>query len=113
MLPHCRTKQRDWAWHAPRQRAITHLIISQIDWLRRAGTDVQANDDVLLTITARQREILIHLLGGDSRKQVARKLKLSEHTVNDYIKDLYRRLEVTSNIQLLAKFMPAGRRLVP
>jgi DNA-binding CsgD family transcriptional regulator len=91
-----------------RQRAITHLIISQIDWLHRAGTDVEANDDVLLTITARQREILVHLLGGDRRKEVARKLRLSEHTVNDYIKDLYRRLKVSSNTQLLAKFLPSG-----
>ena len=95
----------------PRQRAITHLIIGQIDWLHRAGTDVEANDDVLLTITSRQREILIHLLGADGRKQIARKLKLSEHTVNDYIKDLYRRLQVSSNTQLLAKFMPARRPL--
>jgi DNA-binding CsgD family transcriptional regulator len=94
-----------------RQRVITHLIISQIDWLHRAGTDVEANDDALLNITSRQREILIHLLGGDGRKQVARKVKLSEHTVNDHIKDLYRRLGVQSNTQLLAKFLPAARPL--
>jgi hypothetical protein len=29
-------------------------------WLHRAGTDVEANDDVQLTITARQREVLTH-----------------------------------------------------
>jgi DNA-binding CsgD family transcriptional regulator len=36
---------------------------------------------------------------------------LSKHTVNDHIKDLYRRLGVQSNTQLLAKFLPAGRPL--
>jgi DNA-binding CsgD family transcriptional regulator len=95
----------------PRERAITHLIIGQIDWLHRAGTDVEANEDLLFSITDRQREILVHLLGGDGRKQVARKLGLSEHTVNDYIKDLYRRLKVSSNTELLAKFIPARRPL--
>jgi DNA-binding CsgD family transcriptional regulator len=94
----------------PRQRAITHLITGQIDWLHRAGTDVEANTDVLLSITPRQREILVHLLGGDSRKQIASKLSLSTHTVNDYIKDLYRRLNVSSNTELLAKFIPSRPR---
>lgn len=35
-------------------------------------------------------------------------LDLSEHTVADYLKGIYRKLGVNSRAELLAKFIPAG-----
>jgi DNA-binding CsgD family transcriptional regulator len=87
-----------------RDRCVVHVVFSQIDWLHRAGTDVPAADDVL-RLSPRQRQVLILLLGGDSRKQVARKLGISEHTVTDYMKALHRHFNVSSRGELLAKFM--------
>jgi transposase len=36
------------------------------------------------------------LISGDSRKQIAQKLNLSEHTVSDYLKEIYRNFGVNS-----------------
>lgn len=92
-----------------RQRRLVHLITSQIDWLHRADTDVPGNSDRLLSLTPRQREVLIHLLGGASRKEIAARINLSEFTVADYIKVIYRALAVKSRAELLSLFMAGGR----
>lgn len=94
----------------PRERALIHLVVSQLDWLHRAGTDVPANTDALRELTPRQREILVHLLGGDSRKEVAAKLGLSHYTVHDHVKGIYKVLGVNTGAELLARFLPAGGR---
>lgn len=89
---------------ADRERCLAHLVLGQIDWLHRADTAVPAADRVA-DLTARQRQVLLLLMGGDGRKQVARKLGLSDHTVADYTKVLYRHFDVNSRAELLAKFM--------
>ena len=45
------------------------------------------------------------VLEGDSEKQVALKLKLSPHTVHEYVKDLYAELGVSSRGELLAQWV--------
>jgi DNA-binding CsgD family transcriptional regulator len=87
-----------------RQRCVIHAIVGQVDWLHRAGVDVPAAPRVQ-PLGPRLRQVLLLLLGGDSRKQVAGKLKLSEHTVTDYIKALYRHFGVSSRAELLAQFL--------
>jgi len=54
-------------------------------------------------LSPRQEQTLRHLLNGDSEKQVARKLQLSQHTVHVYVKALYRRFGVSTRAELLAK----------
>jgi DNA-binding CsgD family transcriptional regulator len=56
-----------------------------------------------LELSPRQEQTLQLLLNGDSEKQVARKLELSRHTIHVYVKELYRRFEVSSRAELLAK----------
>jgi DNA-binding CsgD family transcriptional regulator len=56
-------------------------------------------------LSPRMEQTLRHLLGGDSEKQVARKLDLSQHTVHVYVKALYRRYGVSSRAELLAKHL--------
>ncbi len=53
-------------------------------------------------LPSRVRQTLECLLEGDSEKQVAKRLGLSQHTVHQYVKDLYRRLGVSSRAELLA-----------
>src|SRR5690606_8864747 len=78
-----------------RERLIVHAALQQVDWLHREGTGVPVRDHVL-ELTPRQRQVLLLLLAGDGRKRIAAKLGISEHTVSDYLKDIYRRLNVTS-----------------
>lgn len=47
------------------------------------------------------------LIDGDSRKQVASKLGISEHTVSDYLKTVYAKFSVNSRAELLSKFIAA------
>lgn len=53
-------------------------------------------------LTSRQRQVLAALLLGRSPVEVARELGVSEHTVNDHRKAIYRRLGVTSRSELAA-----------
>jgi DNA-binding CsgD family transcriptional regulator len=59
----------------------------------------------LLELSPRQEQTLRHLLNGDSEKQVAKKLALSQHTVHVYVKALYRRFGVSSRAELLSKHL--------
>jgi DNA-binding CsgD family transcriptional regulator len=61
--------------------------------------------DIHLALSPRQQQTLQHLLSGDSEKQVARKLGLSQNTIHVHVKALYRRFGVSSRGELLAKHL--------
>jgi DNA-binding CsgD family transcriptional regulator len=94
--------------YEPREVAIVQLVANQVDWLHHIDPPPVAAEPGLRDLTPRDREVLLHLVGGGSRKQIARKLGLSEHTVGDHIKTLHRRLNVNSRSELMAKFLPAA-----
>ncbi|MGC4004753.1 MAG: helix-turn-helix transcriptional regulator [Pirellulales bacterium] len=91
-----------------RERNIVHVLFQQVDWLHRDGADAPANSQ-FIELSPRERQVLMLLLGGDSRKLVASKLKLSEYTVGDYLKEIYRKFSVNSRSQLLSHFIAGGK----
>ena len=95
--------------YTPREIALAHLVLGQVDWLHEHAPSPAAKADGLSRLTPREREVLIHLLGGDSKQQIAAKLGLSAHTIGDYLKAIYKRLGVTTRGELMAKFLPLGR----
>ena len=56
-------------------------------------------------LSPRLRQTLGCLLEGDSEKQVAARLNLSQTTTHQYVTALYRRFRVQSRAQLLAHVM--------
>ena len=50
----------------------------------------------------RLRRTLGHLLRGESEKEIARTLGLSQHTVHEYVGQLYRHFNVRSRAELMA-----------
>jgi len=56
-------------------------------------------------LSRRMEQTLRSLLGGDSEKQVAAKLGLSQHTVHVYVKALYKKYGVSSRGELLAMWV--------
>ena len=56
-------------------------------------------------LSRRMEQTLRSLLGGDSEKQVAAKLGLSQHTVHVYVKQLYKKYAVSTRAELLAKWV--------
>jgi DNA-binding CsgD family transcriptional regulator len=92
---------------SPRDVCIAHLVTHEIDWLHREGTNVPAAAHVN-DLSHRQRQVMFQVLSGDSVKQVARKLSMSAFTVNDHLKQIYRRFGVNSRGELLAQFLAGG-----
>ncbi|MGH4030261.1 helix-turn-helix transcriptional regulator [Actinomycetota bacterium Odt1-20B] len=57
-------------------------------------------------ISGRERTVVEHALEGLAVKQIARRLDLSPHTVNDHFKAVYRKTGVTGREELLASLSP-------
>jgi DNA-binding CsgD family transcriptional regulator len=53
-------------------------------------------------LTAREREVTEALLQGTSRTRLARRLRMSEHTVGDHLRNVYRKAGVASRGELAA-----------
>ena len=53
-------------------------------------------------LTPRVRQVLAHLLDGDGDKRIAVRLNLSPHTINEYIKVIFRHFGVRARSELLA-----------
>ncbi|HEV7302161.1 MAG TPA: LuxR C-terminal-related transcriptional regulator [Tepidisphaeraceae bacterium] len=68
------------------------------------ATFAQPPDDIA-DLPPRLRQTLAGLLEGDSEKQVARHLNISPHTVHVYVKALYKRFNVASRGELLARWV--------
>jgi DNA-binding NarL/FixJ family response regulator len=66
-----------------------------------AGSGMRIED-----LPPRARQVLALSLCGHSRKTIAEKLELSEHTVVDYLKQIYKQFGVNSRVQLLSRFIP-------
>ncbi|APW63912.1 helix-turn-helix transcriptional regulator [Paludisphaera borealis] len=56
----------------------------------------------------RARQVLACLLEGDGDKQAAARLRLSPHTVNQYVKLIFRHFGVSSRTELLARWIRRG-----
>lgn len=88
-----------------RERNIMHVFNVELRRLYREGRLSLVDGPHL---SPREREVLDLLLKGRSEKQAAAALELSRYTVNDYVKSLYRKYDVSSRGELLARFV-AGR----
>jgi DNA-binding CsgD family transcriptional regulator len=95
------------AGYTPRDAAIVDLVFQQVPWIHNEALKAPALSNVF-ELSPRERQVMLHLLGGDTRKQVAAKLRLSEHTVADYLKVIYRKLGIKSRAELFAKFIHGG-----
>lgn len=83
---------------------LVESISESLGWMHHLVTSVEASQHVL-SLSPRERQVVVLLIEGDSRKDVATKLGLSEHTVGDYVKEIYRKFSVNSRAELLAKFI--------
>lgn len=87
-----------------RERKIAYIITSEVEWLHRSGIpeiDLAPVDD----LSPRQRHVMLILLSGRSRKDLAAELSISTHTANEYVSEVYARLGVHSRAELMARFI--------
>lgn len=71
-----------------------------------AGRSAAADEE----LTPRQQEILEHLASGMLYKEIATALGVSYDTVNNHIRQIYRKLHIRSRSQAVAKFYASRRR---
>jgi PAS domain S-box-containing protein len=78
-----------------------------------AGTagvgEVPANHPDIALLSPREREILSELVGGQRVPAIATKLFISQHTVRNHLKSIYRKLEVPNQAALIDRIRSIGR----
>jgi len=62
-------------------------------------------DDIDSRLTNAQKRVFDRLLTGDAEKVIARRLKISRHTVHSHVREIYRLLNVRSRAELLARYV--------
>jgi DNA-binding NarL/FixJ family response regulator len=55
-------------------------------------------------LTAREQEVSLLLIEGNTYKQIAYSLYISPDTVRQHIKNIYRKLQINSRVQLIREF---------
>ncbi len=82
---------------------IAHILLSEVPDLHAQGWP-QEQLVTLPSLSNRQRVIMEMLVHGYSRNKVAEHLQLSPHTVNDYVKGIFRHFGVHSQAELINHF---------
>ena len=86
----------------PREARIAHIVLTGVPWLHEQSRP-HATATEIPKLPPRCRLILNQLVTGRARKEIAADLELSLHTVNDYIKRIFRHFGVHSQTQLVAR----------
>lgn len=117
----CRTPQSEFCYglglhrrpnHPPfleEHRRIIDLFMSELSWLYQSILSLPG-DSRGISLSPRLSQTLERLMAGDSEKQVAYNLGLSQHTVHGYIKTIYRHFGVSSRGELLARCLATDMR---
>lgn len=79
--------------------AVLRLLLADQD--ERRGCD-----ELLATLTQRERDVLFHLVEGAGRQEVAERLQLSANTVRTHLQNLMTKLGVHSTLEVVALTRP-------
>jgi DNA-binding NarL/FixJ family response regulator len=83
--------------YSSRTNGETAAMITVLE-LQRDQAEISA--DTLTALTPRERGVALLVVDGCSDRQIAQRLYLSPHTVSQYVKRIYRKLDVSSRVAL-------------
>jgi DNA-binding CsgD family transcriptional regulator len=90
----------------PEERDLVHVFHAACEAaLSASRCDPEDDDQVRAGLSRRERQTLALVLDGLADKEIAERLGISRHTVNQYTKAIYRHYAVTSRAQLLARLL--------
>ncbi len=95
-----------------REVRIAHIILTEVPWLHHSH-DPEENGTEGPRLSPRRRTVLNLILEGGTRKDVAHDLGISVHTLDGYIKDIFRYFGVHSQAELIARFRSGDGRDTP
>jgi DNA-binding CsgD family transcriptional regulator len=88
-----------------RERWLVHYALKHVAWFHQNSPQQEEAKPKVLVLSPRERQTLVLLLAGRTKKEIAAELEITEHTVGDYTKKIYRHFAVTSRGELQAIFM--------
>lgn len=62
------------------------------------------NDILIAKLTPREREVLEHILESRSNRQIGNELGISDHSVRNYVSNIYLAFNVNDRFELIQKF---------
>ena len=83
--------------HSTHTRDQVGALITVLE-LQRDQAEISTQ--TLIALTPREREVALLVVDGRSDRQIAQRLHLSHHTVSQYVKRIYRKLDVGSRVTL-------------
>lgn len=85
---------------SPMTPEIARLVVARFSQLQPAGSEVRLSE--------REEEVLRCLVDGLAKKEIADRLDLSVHTVDNYVRRIYRKLHVNTLGGAVAKALREG-----
>lgn len=74
--------------------------------MRATGLREKSPDVLVAGLTEREREVLRHLLLGETNKEIAQQLECSVRTIDVHVSHILRKASSPSKFALLARFLP-------
>jgi len=74
-------------------------LIRRSEWQNRSGIETEKNNQLLSTLTTREKEVLDCLAQGYSNQEIAHKLFVSNATIKNHLIKIYRKLSVSNRTQ--------------
>lgn len=90
-----------------RDKAVVHAVFHQIEWLHQYGMNEDARKPTV-QLSPRERQALLLFLTGCTNGEIARRMKITSHTVKDYVRRVHKRFGVNSRAELQAYFFLGG-----
>lgn len=84
-----------------REIRIAHILLTEVSWLHYEAFPEKQS---LSRLSPRHRTVLNLLCEGWQRKKIAVHLKVTENTMNGYVKEIFRHFDVHSQSELVARF---------
>ena len=85
------------------------IVFSEIVNRKQSGaTEIQGDIFLSLKLSAREKEVLNHVLQGCSNKEIAQLLHISDHTVKNHMTHILSKLDVSDRSQAIAKIYQMG-----
>jgi len=93
--------------YEPTDLELVELVMSSVEWMKPKVSE-SVSPSTFVDLSPRLRSVMLLLLDGQSRKQIASSLSITLHTVNDHCKEIYHRFEVNSATELAARFLKSA-----
>ena len=85
------------------QRRVCHIIFSNVKWLHENSFPDHKGESCR-ELTPRLRTVLIYLLSGKQKDEIANLLYISPQTAKTHIRNIYKHFDVNSQVELMYYF---------